>query len=482
MAAMGALAALGRVGTGVLVGALMIFPLLLVTVEGADPAQLVTNLPGAPPGLNFTQYAGYVTVNETNGRALFYWFFTAEGPNPTSKPLVVWFNGGPGCSSVGNGLLAELGPFYPAGDLNNIYLELNNYTWIKEANIIFLESPVSVGFSYSNTSADYDLFTDSRTAEDALQFLLNWYKKFPEYKTNDFYLAGESYAGHYVPTLAREIELYNDAQGLNDFHINFKGWAVGNPWTDAYYNNFGAADWWYTHDLISGVAHAGIIKNCDFKLDRPVIYGDPSPLCNAAVAETVTDLNFLDTYNIYAPICNSIPVNNTLATRRRAKERAIGFLRADSSTPNPCAPDLVTAYLNLPEVQQAIHVEPTQWFGCSTPAFENYSTPDILASMLPIYTESMVRGLRIWIFHGDVDGVCPTTTTRYALDSLKLETKTSWYPWQHDTQVGGFTNIYANLTFATVRDSGHFVPFDQPSRALSLFIHFLAGSPLPAFP
>lgn len=91
---MAATAALGRVGTGVLVVAVMISSLRLIAVEGADPAQLVTNLPGAPPGLNFTQYAGYVTVNETNGRALFYWFCTAEGPNASSKPLTLWFNGG----------------------------------------------------------------------------------------------------------------------------------------------------------------------------------------------------------------------------------------------------------------------------------------------------------------------------------------------------------------------------------------------------
>lgn len=89
------MAALGRVGTGFLLVAVMISSSLRLTmVEGADPAQLVTNLPGAPPELNFTQYAGYVTVNETNGRALFYWFFTAEGPNASSKPLIIWFNGG----------------------------------------------------------------------------------------------------------------------------------------------------------------------------------------------------------------------------------------------------------------------------------------------------------------------------------------------------------------------------------------------------
>lgn len=57
-----------------------------------DNDDLVTNLPGQPP-VYFQHYAGYVTVNETNGRALFYWFFEAM-TKPEDKPLVLWLNGG----------------------------------------------------------------------------------------------------------------------------------------------------------------------------------------------------------------------------------------------------------------------------------------------------------------------------------------------------------------------------------------------------
>lgn len=93
------MAALGRARVGVLLGgvlaaAVMLMSPLLMSADGADLEQLVTNLPGAPPGLNFTQYAGYVTVNEEHGRALFYWFFTSSSPDAASKPLAVWFNGG----------------------------------------------------------------------------------------------------------------------------------------------------------------------------------------------------------------------------------------------------------------------------------------------------------------------------------------------------------------------------------------------------
>ncbi|XP_020970217.1 serine carboxypeptidase-like 31 [Arachis ipaensis] len=120
---------------------------------------VVRGLPGQP-AVDFEHYAGYVTINETNGRALFYWFFEAI-TNPDDKPLVLWLNGGPGCSSVGYGATQEIGPFLVDSDGQG--LKFNNLSWNQEANILFLESPVGVGFSYSNTSSDYDQLGDQKT-------------------------------------------------------------------------------------------------------------------------------------------------------------------------------------------------------------------------------------------------------------------------------------------------------------------------------
>lgn len=95
---------------------------------------------------------------------------------------------------------------------------------VSEANIIFLESPAGVGFSYSNTTSDYNLSGDNRTAIDSYTFLVNWLERFPEYKTRDFYITGESYAGHYVPQLAQTILYYN--KNSNQTIVNLKGIAV----------------------------------------------------------------------------------------------------------------------------------------------------------------------------------------------------------------------------------------------------------------
>lgn len=107
---------------------------------------------------------------------------------------------------------------------------------------------------------------------------------------------------------------------------------------------------------------------------------------------------------------------------------------------------------------------------------------DSALSVLPIYQELIGTGLRIWIFSGDVDSVVPVTATRYSLARLQLKVETQWYPWYHNEQVGGWTEIYEGLTFATVRGAGHEVPLFQPERALTLISAFLAGQPLPTRP
>ena len=62
-------------------------------------------------------------------------------------------------------------------------------------NLLFLEAPVGVGFSYANRTADLRRLGDRVTAQDSYGFLLNWLDRFPEFKSHDFYIAGESYAG-----------------------------------------------------------------------------------------------------------------------------------------------------------------------------------------------------------------------------------------------------------------------------------------------
>lgn len=87
---------------------------------------------------------GYVEVRQ--GAFMFWWLYGAQISDPmqrVGKPLVMWLQGGPGASSTGYGNFEEIGPL----DVN---LEARNSTWIKEANVLFVDNPVGCGYSYVN--------------------------------------------------------------------------------------------------------------------------------------------------------------------------------------------------------------------------------------------------------------------------------------------------------------------------------------------
>ncbi|KAJ7520944.1 hypothetical protein O6H91_19G031300 [Diphasiastrum complanatum] len=457
-------------------------PLLIRQVQSSD-SNLIVDLPGAP-SVTFAQYSGYITVDEKTGRSLFYWFVEADVPDPTSAPLTLWLNGGPGCSSVGGGMLSELGPFYP--DKDGLHLQLNPYSWNKVSNIVFLESPAGVGFSYSNSPNDYNT-GDAKTAEDAYVFLQKFWQLYPLLSQNHFYIAGESYAGHYVPQLAA---LIIEKQKLGLSSIKFKGIAVGNAWTDPAIDNYGAAFFWWTHAIISDETFHGLTTSCDFAKVGPLQNKDPA-LCDQFVTDADNDLgnccnlqNFINIYDIYVDVCLSAQAHAQAVQFAKQLNRnttgALGALPLLSSFYDPCIDNEVQAYLNRPEVQAALHANVTRlpypWTDCSN--LLNYSYKDVLSSVLPTYHTLLQSGIEIFVFSGDVDAIVPVTGTRSWISKLKLEIKKEWRPWFVNSQVGGYVTEYKGLTFVTVRDAGHMVPYTQPARALHLFSSFISGKPL----
>ena len=82
---------------------------------------------------------GYVEVRR--GAFMFWWLYGADSVQREDKPLLMWLQGGPGSSSTGYGNFEEIGPL-------DVHLEVRNTTWIKEANILFVDNPVGCGYSY----------------------------------------------------------------------------------------------------------------------------------------------------------------------------------------------------------------------------------------------------------------------------------------------------------------------------------------------
>nr|CAB3453628.1 unnamed protein product [Digitaria exilis] len=431
--------------------------------KGSKEADRIKALPGQPPRVNFEQYAGYVTVDEEHGRALFYYF--VESPyDAASKPLVLWLNGGPGCSSLGAGAMTELGPFRVNRDGKT--LSRNRHAWNNVANVIFLESPAGVGFSYTNTSSDYEKTGDWRTAEDSYRFLLHWLERFPEYKGRDLYIAGESYAGHYIPELAALIVAVRRYTGKDP--TSLKGVFIGNPYLDDYKNEEGALEYLWNHGVMSDEVWANINEHCSFGPSDDLLCEEakwPFSLQNPHFNVAAGDIS---AYNIYAPICIQASNGTTYS---------IGHLPGY----DPCIGYYVPNYFNRIEVQKAIHARiDTPWSTCNDSLGRIWK--DAPVTMVPTLSWLVKNGLRVWLYSGDMDDVCPITATRYSVKDLNLTITKPWRPWYTpDNEVGGYVQQYkGGFTFASVRGSGHLVPSFQPKRSLVLFYSFLKGMLPPA--
>lgn len=121
--------------------------LVAATAFAADESDRMANLPNAP-AFSTPNYSGYLQVS--TGKRLHY-VFTLSETSPSTDPVVIWFNGGPGCSSM-LGYMQENGPL--AVDDGEDYIKTNPYPWNYRANMLYLESPAGVGWSVGDTKED----------------------------------------------------------------------------------------------------------------------------------------------------------------------------------------------------------------------------------------------------------------------------------------------------------------------------------------
>tara|TARA_B110000285_G_scaffold226320_1_gene285901 strand:+ start:115 stop:489 length:375 start_codon:yes stop_codon:yes gene_type:complete len=112
------------------------------------PEELVKNLPRMNGGEDFdyNMWSGYVGIPDTTKQI--HYLLAESQSNPATDPLIVWFNGGPGCSSM-LAFIQEHGPWLiKDGTPHGAPMEKNDYSWNLEANILYIEQPAGVGYSW----------------------------------------------------------------------------------------------------------------------------------------------------------------------------------------------------------------------------------------------------------------------------------------------------------------------------------------------
>jgi carboxypeptidase C (cathepsin A) len=465
-----------------------------VDAQGQNP--MITHLPGAPEPLHFKQYSGLVPVFTAgppeDHRQLHYWFVESSSPTKETDPLLLWLTGGPGCSGL-LALLTENGPFNMNEDGET--LALNPYSWNTRANVIYIESPAGVGYSLTDGKKTKYVTNDTQVAHDSYSFIRKFIElpEFKRFAKNDFYVAGESYAGHYVPELAKTI-LDGNAKGAQP-HVNLKGTMSGNPCTNDDIDGQYYIPFLKDHALVSlpDFHEAEIACKGDFVHDK-------SPGCSAAKTKIFTAMtNRINPYNIYAKCVGkgapspgycftesaglSSPMAKVFAdqiAQLKARDVHDSDSEPGSQTVVPCM-DFTPAhkYLNSRAVREALHIpaymDKEDWYVCSQVLDYTDNEPN----MIPIYDE-LVKHIRVLVYSGDVDSCVNYLGTETAVLQIKAAGgKKAWHAWLVDDQVAGFTmTLGTNLTFATVKDAGHMVPskaIGKPQNALEMLTRFLAG-------
>lgn len=429
-------------------------------------ADRITILPGQP-FVGFQQFSGYVTVDDKKQKSLFYYFVEAE-IDPFSKPLVLWLNGGPGCSSLGVGALSENGPFRPSGQV----LVRNEYSWNKEANMLYLETPVGVGFSYSTDSSSYEV-NDEITARDNLVFLQRWFLKFPQYYNRNLFIAGESYAGHYIPQLAKLMIEFNRKEKL----FNLKGVALGNPVLEFATDFNSRAEFFWSHGLISDSTYKLFTSACNYSRYVSEYYRSSlSDVCSKVYGQVRRETSrFVDTYDVTLDVC----IPSILSQSKFISPPQVG------QKIDVCIDDETSNYLNRQDVQAALHarlVGVRRWDVCSD--ILDYELLDVEIPTISLVGLLIKSGVRVLVYSGDQDSVIPLTGSRTLVQGLAnqlgLKSTVPYRVWFGGQQVGGWTEVYGGiLSFATIRGASHEAPFSQPERSLVLFKSFLQGMPLP---
>jgi len=388
-----------------------------------------------------------VTVNSQYDVQYFYWMFESQR-SPKTDPLVLWMTGGPGCSSE-LALFFENGPYKVQDDLS---LKDNPYSWNKISNIIFIDQPGGTGFSTVGNPNGY-VTNEQQMAQDMYVFLQGFYQLYPQYKNLPFYITGESYGGHYVPSLAGYIVQQNSQNP--PFVIPLKGIAVGNGLIDPLYTTQS----YPTYALNFGVISEGCATEAEAMF----------PQCQQDIQNGDYDSAFNDCNAIFQAVLNCAGNINYYDMRKQCN-------------PPPLCYDFdnIINYLNNPSTQSYLGVSGIQWQSCSQTVY-SYMTGDFERSYRYQLPYLMTNGVPVTIYEGVTDLICNAGGAYLTLNTMNWSGQSGFNnapnnTWTVSGQKAGNWKRYGNLTYVNVDAAGHMVPHDQPANALDLLSRFLRNS------
>ena len=423
-----------------------------------------------------------------DGFGYFFWkFHDVSGISSESDDtLIFWLNGGPGCSSM-DGALVESGPLRVKAD-GTAYL--NQGTWTTRGDMVFIDQPIGTGFSSINAATQSQVGStvvfDQNLQLVSLhfcQFLINYFRVFPEDLDKKIIFAGESYAGQYIPYIASMIlrnnngkntELYPTIQENLPF-INLKALVIGNGWIDPTTQSLAYLPFVMENNLVDQ-------QDPKFKslLD---IHEDCQKKINSIPPENEDPIFAI-------PECEKILVEFLKLTKTeegQGENGKPGCLNAYNYELTDTYPECgmnwpvdvsnVALFFTNETVREALHVNKQwaqeNWLECHKDVMDHLTNEGDKPS-IELFPELLESGLDIVLFNGDKDLIC---NNKGILDTIQ---KLEWgdargftddakrYEWvfgqfnHTDTYIdSGYVLSERNLTFISVYNASHMVPYDK---------------------
>ncbi|KAG4428662.1 hypothetical protein IFR05_015850 [Cadophora sp. M221] len=432
-------------------------------------------------------YAGLMPISkEANESSQFYfWFFPSENP-AASDEILIWLNGGPGCSSL-EGLLQENGPFlWQYGTLKPVS---NPYTWVNLTNVVWVEQPIGTGFSQGTPTAT----DETQVAAQFLGFWENFVDTFA-LRGRKVYITGESYAGMFVPFISDAMLNKNDTTYFNLEATMLYDPATTSSVTQAYIPAIQFIDYWAGlhpfNDTYRAFLH-NMSDSCGFPayIDKYLTFPPPGPF-PAQLPGTDVNGFITEDCDISSAIQNEIYLVNPcwnvyqVATTCPLLWDVLGFPGSQNYLPEGA-----TIYFNRTDVQKAINAPVRNWEQCSDGVLETDNSEWSGWTVLPGVIE---RSKRTIIAHGLLDMFYIANGTLLMIQNMTWNGAQGFtkkpeesfvvprYLGEQDPStlaasgIMGTTHTERSLTWVTINLAGHMVPQYAPSAAYR-HVEFLLG-------
>ncbi|XP_068658374.1 serine carboxypeptidase-like 50 [Aristolochia californica] len=381
--------------------------------------------------------SGYLPVNTTSGSAIFFTFYEAQQPSsPLSQtPLLVWLQGGPGCSSMLGNFL-ELGPWLVTSDptnRHNLTLNPNPGSWNRLFGLIFIDNPIGAGFSVAASPGEIPR-DQTAVARHLFIALTSFLSANPTFSSRPLYLTGESYAGKYVPAFGYYL-LNQNSRLSPSRQINLQGVAIGDG---------------LTHPVTQVATHA--------------VTAYFSGLINR---RQQTQLEQLQIEAV------RLTREEKWQEAREARNKVLDALLNMTGLPTlydfrrqkPYETQMVTDFLQNEEVKKVLGAKGNIVFEVCSDTVDGALSEDVMKSV-KFMVESLVRKSKVLLYQGQFDlqdGVVSTEAWVQQMEWKELEMflMAERKVWEVNGVLSGYVQRWGGLTLAVVSGAGHLVPTDQ---------------------